>query len=173
MRQHRSLGTGRRTPGIPHAAESAAFPLGGIGTGIASLEARGELRGGELETRPDQGRQNPYSHFMIHAAPAAGAPVSRVLEARLTCHHDGDGGDGIDQLAGPSHLSRAAPHGEYPTIDIDFIGDAYASRRGSSSRAPSTRQTIQHRRHHDQLHPSGVPRATERASAHGIPHRER
>ena len=62
----------RRARGIPHTAERAAFPLGGIGTGNVSIGARGELRDWELENLPDKGRRNPHSFFAIHAAPEGG-----------------------------------------------------------------------------------------------------
>jgi len=113
----------RRARGIPHTAERAAFPLGGIGTGNVSLGARGELRDWELENLPDKGRLNPYSFFAIHAAPEGGARVTRVLEARHTGRHDWDAGYGFDRLAGLPRLAGATMHGEYPVVDIDFDDD--------------------------------------------------
>jgi non-lysosomal glucosylceramidase len=113
----------RRARGIPHTAERAAFPLGGIGTGNVSLGARGELRDWELENLPDKGRINPYSFFAIHAKPAGGAAVARVLEARMTGRHDWDAGYAFDRLAGLPRLAGATMHGEYPVVDIDFFDD--------------------------------------------------
>ena len=114
----------RRARGIPHTAERAAFPLGGIGTGNVSLGARGELRDWELENLPDKGRLNPFTFFAIHVAPTDGEPVTRVLEAQHTGRHDWDAGYGFDRLAGLPRLAGATLHGEYPVVDIDFDDDA-------------------------------------------------
>lgn len=114
----------RRARGIPHTAERAAFPLGGIGTGNVSIGARGELRDWELENLPDKGRLNPYSFFAVHAAPEGGEAVTRVLEAQATGRHDWDAGYGFDRLAGLPRLSGATLYGEYPVVDIDFHDDA-------------------------------------------------
>lgn len=113
----------RRARAIPHTAERAAFPLGGIGTGNVSLGARGELRDWELENLPDKGRLNPSSFFAIHAAPRGSEPVTRVLEAQATGRHDWDAGYGFDRLAGLPRLAGATLHGEYPVVDIDFHDD--------------------------------------------------
>jgi len=113
----------RRARGIPHTAERAAFPLGGIGTGNVSLGARGELRDWELENLPDKGRLNPFTFFAIHVAPTDGEPVTRVLEAQHTGRHDWDAGYGFDRLAGLPRLAGATLHGEYPVVDIDFDDD--------------------------------------------------
>ncbi len=113
----------RRARPIPHTCEAVAFPLGGIGTGNVSLGARGELRDWELENLPDKGRLNPYSFFAIHAAPAGGEPVTRVLEARHTGRHDADAGYGFERLAGLPRLAGATMRGEYPVVDIDFDDD--------------------------------------------------
>jgi len=120
----------RRACGIPHTAERAAFPLGGIGTGNVSLGARGELRDWELENLPDKGRMNPYSFFAIHAAPLDGdggadaaTSVTRVLEARITGRRDIDAGFLFEWQAGLPRLQAATLHGEYPVVDIDFDDD--------------------------------------------------
>lgn len=113
----------RRARGIPHTAERAAFPLGGVGTGNVSIGARGELRDWELENQPDKGRLNPYSFFAIHAAPEGGEAVTRVLEARMTGRHDYDAGYGFERLAGLPRLAGATMFGEYPVVDLDFEDD--------------------------------------------------
>ncbi|MGF2949711.1 GH116 family glycosyl-hydrolase [Microbacterium alcoholitolerans] len=110
----------RRTRGIPHTAQAAAFPLGGIGTGNVSLGARGELRDWEFENLPDKGRANPRSFFAIHAAPEGGDPVTRVLEARPTGRHDRDAGYSFDDLAGLPRLDAAVLYGEYPVAEVVF-----------------------------------------------------
>ena len=110
----------RRSRAIPHTSQSAAFPLGGIGTGNVSVGARGELRDWELENAPDKGRRNPYSFFAIHAAPAGGPAITRVLEARLTGRHDRDAGYAFDELASLPRLEASTMHGEYPIVDVDF-----------------------------------------------------
>ncbi|UNK71093.1 GH116 family glycosyl-hydrolase [Microbacterium sp. H1-D42] len=114
----------RRTRPIPHTAQRAAFPLGGIGTGNVSLGARGELRDWEFENLPDKGRTNPRSFFAIHAAPEGGEAVTRVLEARHTGRHDLDAGYSFDDLAGLPRLDAAELHGEYPIAEIDFTDSA-------------------------------------------------
>jgi hypothetical protein len=119
----------RRARGIPHTAQRAAFPLGGIGTGNVSLGARGELRDWEFENAPDKGRINPYSFFAIHAAPLgddggdAGEAVTRVLEARITGRRDIDAGFLFEWQAGLPRLRGATMRGEYPVVDIDFDDD--------------------------------------------------
>jgi len=113
----------RRARGIPHTATRAAFPLGGLGTGNVSLGARGELRDWELENLPNKGRRNPHSFFAIHARPADGEPVTRVLEARLNGPYDWDAGAPFDALAGLPRLEAASLHGEYPVVDIDFADE--------------------------------------------------
>lgn len=113
----------RRAAGIPHTAERAAFPLGGVGTGNVSLGTRGELRDWELENLPDKGRTNPYSFFAIHAAPEGGEAVTRVLEARMTGRRDWDAGYPFEQQAGLPRLRGATMYGEYPVVDIDFDDD--------------------------------------------------
>ena len=110
----------RRARPVPHTAERAAFPLGGIGTGNVSLGARGELRDWELENHPDKDRRNPRTFFAIHAAPEGAEPVTRVLEARMTGRRDLDAGFSFDDLAGLPRLEAATMHGEYPVVDIDF-----------------------------------------------------
>ncbi len=110
----------RRARPLPHTAERAAFPLGGIGTGNVSLGARGELRDWELENHPDKDRRNPRTFFAIHAAPEGADPVTRVLEARVTGRRDWDAGFSFDDLAGLPRLDAATMHGEYPVVDIDF-----------------------------------------------------
>jgi len=113
----------RRARGIPHTSEATAFPLGGIGTGNVSIGARGELRDWELENLPDKGRRNPYSFFAIHARPADGEPVTRVLEAVRTGRLDADAGFPFESLAGLPRLRGATLHGEYPVVDVDFTDD--------------------------------------------------
>ena len=113
----------RRARGIPHTAQRAAFPLGGIGTGNVSLGARGELRDWEFENLPDKGRINPYSFFAIHAAPEGAPSVTRVLEARITGRRDIDAGFLFEWQAGLPRLRGATMHGEYPVVDIDFDDD--------------------------------------------------
>lgn len=115
--------TRRRARGVPHTAERAAFPLGGIGTGNVSLGARGELRDWELENLPDKGRVNPYSFFAIHAAPEGRESVTRVLEAGVTGRRDLDAGFPFERQAGLPRLRAATMHGEYPVVDIDFDDD--------------------------------------------------
>lgn len=113
----------RRARGIPHTAERAAFPLGGVGTGNVSIGARGELRDWELENLPDKGRVNPYSFFAIHARPRGGEPVTRVLEAQLTGRHDLDAGYPFERQAGLPRLRAATLYGEYPVVDVEFEDD--------------------------------------------------
>lgn len=115
--------TRRRARGIPHTAERAAFPLGGIGTGNVSLGARGELRDWEFENLPDKGRVNPYSFFAIHAAPEGAPSVTRVLEAAVTGRRDLDAGFPFERQTGLPRLRGATMHGEYPVVDIDFDDD--------------------------------------------------
>ena len=59
--------TGPRVLG-PEAA-TAAFPLGGIGTGNVSIGARGELRDWEISNHPDKGTWLPFTFFAIRVCP--------------------------------------------------------------------------------------------------------
>lgn len=115
------MGSKRRSPGIPHTSEAAAFPLGGIGTGNVSLGARGELRDWELENHQDKGRYNPNTFFAIYAKPEGQTSITRVIEARRTGRLDPDVGFSFDQLQGLPRLQSATMHGEYPEVDIDFV----------------------------------------------------
>jgi len=104
-------------------ATVAAFPLGGIGTGNVSVGARGELRDWELMNHPDKGRLLPFTFFAIHAAPAAGEAVTRVLESRLAGPHEFDEGYVSSRVAGLPRLRESRMRGEYPVLEIDFEDD--------------------------------------------------
>ncbi len=109
----------RSTP-IPSTAQRAIFPLGGIGTGNVSVGPRGELTDWEFENHPDKGRRNPYSFFAIHARPAGGEPVTRVLESGFTGPVDWEEGRGFTGLAGLPRLESSTMVGEYPFVEIEF-----------------------------------------------------
>ena len=101
-------------------ATVAAFPLGGIGTGNVSIGARGELRDWELMNHPDKGRSLPFTFFAIHAAPASGEAVTRVLESRLAGPHEFDEGYPSSRVAGLPRLRESRMRGQYPVLEVDF-----------------------------------------------------
>jgi D-arabinan exo beta-(1,2)-arabinofuranosidase (non-reducing end) len=101
-------------------ATTAAFPLGGIGTGNVSVGARGDLRDWELANRPDKGARLPFTFFAIRTAGSGADPVTKVLESRLPGPHEGDQGYDAGRLAGLPRLDGSRMHGEYPLLHIDF-----------------------------------------------------
>lgn len=105
-------------------AAAAAFPLGGIGTGNVSIGARGQLRDWELANRPAKGARNPFSFAAIHVAPATGAPVTRVLEARHRPPHEADQGYYAGDVAGLPRLDDTRMRGRYPLLELDFVDAA-------------------------------------------------
>jgi uncharacterized protein (DUF608 family) len=66
-----------------------AFPLGGIGSGCISLSGRGELVDWEIFNRPNKGYRPDHTYFVLHAKPADGEPVFRVMEGRLQPPYQG------------------------------------------------------------------------------------
>lgn len=100
-------------------SRTAAFPLGGIGTGNVSVGARGELRDWELANRPNKGGTLPFSFFAIRTSNASGQ-IARILEAKLPAPHDGDQGYDAGQVAGLPRLDDSTMVGEYPILHIDF-----------------------------------------------------
>ena len=109
-----------RTRGIPHTAERAAFPLGGIGTGNVSIGARGELRDWELENLPDKGRFNPLLVLRDPRRPRGRR--AGYARARGAAHRTPRLGCRIPVRAPGRSAARstATLHGEYPVVDVDF-----------------------------------------------------
>lgn len=101
-------------------ATTAAFPLGGIGTGTVSLGARGELRDWEISNHPDKGSWLPFTFFALRAKPESGEAIARVLEARIQKPYAGDSGLHIGKVAGLPRLETSRMTGEYPIAVIDF-----------------------------------------------------
>lgn len=108
-------------------ARSAAFLLGGIGTGNFSIGARGEFKDWELFNSPNKGYSLPYTFSSIWAKSEASEPVARVLESRLNPPFDKAHGFDSDELAGLPRLDASSMKGEYPFLEIDFQDEAVAN----------------------------------------------
>src|ERR1700722_17389337 len=105
--------TGRRLTAI-------AFPLGGVCAGCVSLGGRGQLRDWEIFNRPDRGNTPSYAFPAIWAQAGRGAPVARVLEARIQPPYEGSSGLGTRNAPGLARLASATFTGEFPLARIDF-----------------------------------------------------
>lgn len=103
-------------------ASTAAFPLGGVGTGNVSIGSRGEMRDWELTNQPDKGGTLPFTCFAIRTATNTRA-VTRILEARLPAPHEGDQGYDAGRLAGLPRLAGSRMRGEYPLLTVSFDDD--------------------------------------------------
>src|ERR1700722_3977548 len=97
-----------------------AFPLGGVCAGSISLGGRGQLRDWEIFNRPDKGNTPSYAFPAIWAQAGRGAPVARVLEARIQPPYEGSSGLGTRNAPGLARLASATFTGEFPLARIDF-----------------------------------------------------
>src|SRR5438552_12654228 len=117
----------QRTFTGPSLAE-VAFPLGGIGTGTVSLGGRGQLRDWEIFNRPGKGKELPYTFFALWTRREGGAPIARVLEARLQPTFGGSSGPPTSRVPGLPRLAAARFTGSYPFARIDFEDDSLPAR---------------------------------------------
>ena len=101
-------------------ASSAAFPLGGIGTGNVSLGARGDLRDWELFNSPNKGNQLPNTFFAIRVQAGSRPPLTRVLEGPRSGPHDLSHGYHPATGAGLPRLAGSRLRGEYPLAFVEF-----------------------------------------------------
>jgi len=104
----------------PSTASEAAFLLGGIGTGNVSLGARGELRDWEIFNHPGKGIRLQNTYFAIRACPQGGAPVTRLLEARLNPPFNQSHGYDPRLGGGLPRLAAATLYAEYPLVAVAF-----------------------------------------------------
>lgn len=104
----------------PGTATEAAFLLGGIGTGNVSLGARGNLRDWELCNKPGKGTWFCNTYFAIWACPEGQAPVTRLLESRLSPPFGESHGMEPRTGGGLPRLDASIMHGEYPLAGIEF-----------------------------------------------------
>jgi non-lysosomal glucosylceramidase len=102
----------------------AAFPLGGIGTGNVSVDARGQLRDWALFNSPGKGNKLPYSFFAMHCASEGGTPVTRILEGPIPPPHESSHGYYSGDLAGLPRLMSATMRGSYPFVELRLRDDA-------------------------------------------------
>jgi len=108
--------SGRSLPGT---APVAAFPLGGVGTGNVSVDARGNLRDWEIFNSPGKGNDLPYSFFALHASWESGS-ATRVLEAERPAPHESSHGYYPGDVVGLPRLAASTMTGEYPLLGISF-----------------------------------------------------
>ena len=101
-------------------ATMAAFPLGGIGTGNVSVNARGQFCDWELFNTPGKGARLPYSFFTVSAAAPGEARVCRVLEAQLQPPYGNAFGVPWFEVPGLPRLDGSRLRGEYPFVWVDF-----------------------------------------------------
>jgi uncharacterized protein (DUF608 family) len=100
-------------------AVSAAFPLGGIGTGTISLGARGDLRDFEIFNRPGKGCKLPFSCFAIRCETEKGVDA-RVLEARISPDFNKGQGYHPNRAAGLPHFAKSRLETAYPLASVSF-----------------------------------------------------
>ena len=94
----------------------AAFLLGGIGTGNVSIGARGEFRDWEIFNKPNKGCVLPYSFFAIWVKEEGEAPVTKVLESRISPPYSDSHGLNPGQVAGMPRFEKSQLRGEYPFV---------------------------------------------------------
>ena len=94
-----------------------ALPLGGIGTGTVSLGGRGNLRDWEIVNRPAKGFAPRSAFFCLHARPAGGPAVTRVLEGAIPPPYEGASGCPAP-LAGLPRFRRCSFAAAYPLAQV-------------------------------------------------------
>ncbi|MFB6295781.1 MAG: GH116 family glycosyl-hydrolase [Halobacteriales archaeon] len=109
-------GRGREFSG---ADTEVAFPLGGIGTGNVSLDARGGLRDWELFNRPSKGNELPFSFFALRCE-RGGESTFRVLESGLQPPYVDHYGYDPETTFGLPRFDDATFRGEYPVATVDL-----------------------------------------------------
>lgn len=101
---------------------AVAFPLGGIGTGNVSLDARGGLRDWELFNRPSKEHDLPYSFFALRCE-RAGESTFRVLESTLQPPYVDLYGYDPETTAGMPRFDETIFRGEYPVASVEFVDE--------------------------------------------------
>ena len=102
-------------------ASEVAFPLGGIGTGNISVDARGDLIDWEIHNTPAKGNKAHYSFFSIFAHEKGKSPVAKVLSARKNPPYCGFTGYHPGEVMGLPHMDSSTFCGEYPFVNIEFF----------------------------------------------------
>ena len=99
-----------------------AMPAGGIGTGTVSLGGRGDWRDWEIMNRPAKGFRPPVAFFALHAKPAKGKAVTRVLEGPVphSLYEASEGSEAAN--AGLPRFRQAAFAAAYPLGQV-FLRD--------------------------------------------------
>jgi len=109
-------------PGREYSGEAytAAFPLGGIGTGNVSIGSRGELRDWEIFNKPGKNHSLPNTFFSIWAKEEGQKPVVKVLESKLNPPHNLSHGYHPITAAGLPRVNKSTLVGEYPFATVTF-----------------------------------------------------
>jgi uncharacterized protein (DUF608 family) len=96
-----------------------AFPLGGIGTGCVSLGGWGQLRDWEIFNSPGKNNVNHYSFGTLHARPAGGKSVCKILQGPVA-HEYGRNGHGYYRESGSGlpHFRECEFEGSYPFAKV-------------------------------------------------------
>lgn len=103
---------------------SAAFPLGGIGTGNVSLGSGGNLRDWEIFNAPNKSFNLPNTFFAIRTQIEGQAPIAKVLEGPIQAPHILSHGYNPSSNAGLPRFKDTRFTGEYPLATIDFVDDS-------------------------------------------------
>ncbi len=113
----------RQARRYPQGAVEAKFPLGGIGTGTVSLEARGSLTDWEIENRPAKGHRIPHTFFSIRTGQPGRVPKAKVIEAPFQPPHAFSIGYHPDRVPGLPRFAASSLQVEYPFASVDFEDD--------------------------------------------------
>jgi len=96
-------------------------PLGGIGTGDILIGGRGNIQAFEIFNRAANDGNLPYmSFFSLWCQEEGKAPVSRILEAKLTDDSPGPYGIERRQLAGLPRFEKATFSCQYPFVNLEL-----------------------------------------------------
>lgn len=99
-------------------AVSAAFPLGGIGTGNISIGARGELRDWEIFNSPAKGLPLPNTFVALSLKSASGERITRVVEGPVSGTHTLSHGYHPHTGVGLPRFATSSLGGTYPIAEF-------------------------------------------------------
>ena len=99
-------------------AVSAAFPLGGIGTGNISIGARGELRDWEIYNSPAKGLPLPNTFVALSLKSANGERITRVVEGPVSGTHTLSHGYHPHTGVGLPRFATSSLGGTYPIAEF-------------------------------------------------------
>ncbi|WP_329378571.1 GH116 family glycosyl-hydrolase [Streptomyces sp. NBC_01716] len=109
-----------RVRSYPESATSAAFLLGGIGTGNFSVGSRGQFRDWEIFNWPGKNNYLPFSFFAIRTRSADGTVHTAALEAELPGPHNRSHGYYNGELAGLPRFRHSRMWSVYPFVYVEL-----------------------------------------------------